>query len=56
MWQISSVPQLVEAFVSGTHSIIFKWAEFTSGLARDLDFNPTGGVRNVILGKGKYTN
>jgi hypothetical protein len=32
------VLQVVGAFVSGTHSIIFKWAEFTSGISRDLDF------------------
>ena len=33
------VLQVVGAFVSGTHSIIFKWAEFTSGISRDLEFH-----------------
>jgi hypothetical protein len=30
--------QVVGAFVSGTNSIIFKWAEFTSGLSNDPAF------------------
>ena len=59
------VMQVVGSFVTGTHSIIFRWAEFTSELANDVkiktsdiitllksDFNE----REIIQAKNYYSN
>ncbi len=59
------VLQDVGAFVSGTNSIIFKWAEFTSGLSKDADFKTADIIsllskdvseRDVKLAKDFYHN
>lgn len=37
--ELYHVMQVVGSFVTGTHSLIFRWAEFTSGIANDPDIS-----------------
>lgn len=59
------VLQVVGAFVSGTNSIIFKWAEFTSNLTKDVKVNTSSIIsllnhevneRDVKQAKNFYAN
>ncbi len=41
------VMQVVGSFVTGTHSLIFRWAEFTSGISKDPDLS-TGKMISLL--------
>lgn len=59
------VMKVVGSFVTGTHSLIFRWAEFTSGISRDHQFTTSDIIsllkseyreRDIVQAKDYYAN
>lgn len=58
------VMQVVGSFVTGTHSLIFRWAEFTSGISSDAQFSTSDIIsllksdfkeKDIVQAKDYYT-
>jgi len=63
--ELYHVMQVVGTFVTGTHSIIFRWAEFTSNLSKDVQIKTSDMItllesdfneRDILQAKNYYSN